>query len=389
MANPSDSFDPHTHVWSSFIQSTYPIPCFIYGRGNAGSSGTYDGNLLVFKPYFLTPRTLMPHSSNIDSVQRNLSTCLLGRSYPTLLVLGPIGTQSLFAEEGELGPATAGKETGVPFVISTVASRSMEDVAEALTLSLLQQAKDLKYTALVVTINNFTVGWCSRDISRTFSPHLSGIGCKVGRGDPTFMKKLGLPPDMHNQPPFPFDYLGLRKKLVDEDEKAVQEAAISMAWAQEILGGAGWLQKQWEGPLILKGVLHTEDAECAIENGIDGIIVSNHGGRQIDGEIATMDTLSDIVASSVVCAAQADGVFTVFLDSGVRTGTDVLKAIALGADAVFLGRAYLWASCVGGKDGVKQLIHQTMAEIDVTLGLLGYMSLDELRGCKLVLRVLK
>ncbi|KAJ7880381.1 FMN-dependent dehydrogenase, partial [Mycena olivaceomarginata] len=111
------------------------------------------------------------------------------------------------------------------------------------------------------------------------------------------------------------------------------------------------------------------------------------GGRQIDGEIATMDALSDIVASSVVRAAQADGAFTVFLDSGVRTGTDVLKAVALSADAV--GRAYLWASCVGGKDGVKQLIHQTMAEINITLGLLGYTSLDELRGCKSVLRVLK
>ncbi|KAJ7355646.1 oxidoreductase [Mycena albidolilacea] len=440
MANPSDSFDPRTHVWSSFIQSTYltrqpPQPlgtilpdeieakakeklkdhpaCFIYGRGNAGSGGTYDGNLLAFKRYFLTPRALMPHSSNMDSAQRNLSTRLLGRSYPTPLVLGPIGTQSLFAEEGELGPATAGKETGVPFVISTVASRSMEDVAEAnggaerwfqlywprteaLTLSLLQRAKDLKYTALVVTIDNFAVGWRAHDISGTFSPHLSGIGCEVGRGDPTFMNKLGLPPDTHNQPPFPFDYLGLRKKLVDQDEKAVQEAAIGMAWAQEVCSGRyrswedlAWLRKQWEGPLILKGVLRAEDAERAVENGVDGIVVSNHGGRQIDGEIATMDALSDIVASSVVRAAQADGAFTVFLDSGVRTGTDVLKAVALGADAVFLGRAYLWASCVGGKDGVKQLIHQTMAEIDVTLGLLGYTSLDELRGCKSVLRVLK
>jgi isopentenyl diphosphate isomerase/L-lactate dehydrogenase-like FMN-dependent dehydrogenase len=117
-----------------------------------------------------------------------------------------------------------------------------------------------------------------------------------------------------------------------------------------------------------------------------------------------MDALRDIVASSIVHAAQADGAFTIFLDSGVRTGTDVLKAVALGADAVFcallplpslasfkrlaVGRAYLWASCVGGKDGVKQLIHQTMAEIDVTLGLLGYTSLDELRGCKSVVRVL-
>ncbi|KAJ7880389.1 S-2-hydroxy-acid oxidase [Mycena olivaceomarginata] len=101
-----------------------------------------------------------------------------------------------------------------------------------------------------------------------------------------------------------------------------------------------------------------------------------------------MDALSDIVASSVVPAAQADGAFTVFLDSGVRTGTDVLKAVALGADALAVGRAYLWASCVGGKDGVKQLIHQTMAKIDVTLGLLGYTGLDELRGCKSVLRVL-
>ncbi|KAJ7860480.1 FMN-dependent dehydrogenase [Mycena olivaceomarginata] len=338
----------------------------------------------------------MSHSSNMDSAQGNFSTCLLGRSYPTPLVLGPIGTQFLFAEEGELSPVTAGKETGVPFVISTVASRSMEDVAEAngsterwfqlywyaLTLSLLQRAKDLKYTALVVTIDKFAVGWRAHNISGTFSSHLSGIGCEVGWGDPAFMNKLGLPPNMHNQPPFPFNYLGLRKKLVDEDEKALQEAAISMAWAQEVCSGRyrswedlAWLRKQWEGLLILKGVLmqntqlRTELMESLCEPTL------HLGGRQIDGEITTMDVLSDIVASSIVCAAQADGVFTVFLNSGVRTETDILKAVALGADTVF---SYLWASCVGGKDSVKQLIHQTMAEINITLELLGYMSLDEL-----------
>ncbi|KAJ7355642.1 oxidoreductase [Mycena albidolilacea] len=393
MANPSDSFNPR--IWSSFIQSTY-----------------------------LTRQPPQPLGTILaDEIETKAKEKLKDHPvlYPMPLVLGPIGTQSLFAEEGELGPAMAGKETGVPFIISTVASRSMEDVAEAngsaerwprteaLTLSLLQRAKDLKYMyrisgdhrqlrrrlACTRHQRDHTGSGLKRHVS-AFSPHLSGIGCEVGRGDPTFMNKLGLPPDTHNQPPFPFDYLGLRKKLVDEDEKAVQEAAIGMAWAQEVCSGRyrswedlAWLRKQWEGPLILKGVLRAEDAERAVENGVDGIVVSNHGGRQIDGEIATMDALRDIVASSVVRAAQADGAFTVFLDSGVRTGTDVLKAVALGADAVFLGRAYLWASCVGGKDGVKQFIHQTMAEIDVTLGLLGYTSLDELRGCKSVLRVHK
>ncbi|KAJ7850008.1 oxidoreductase [Mycena olivaceomarginata] len=383
MANPSDSFGPRTHIWSSFIQSTSltrqpPKPLGIILPDEIEAKAEEK-----LQDHPGDPRIHLSHLSLLSdlSVLHLWSRKCWLRRYPTPLILGPIGTQSLFAEEGELGPATAGKETGVPFVISTVGSRSMEDVAEAngsaerwfqlywprteaLTLSLLQRAKDLKYTALVITIDNFAVGWRAHDISGTFSPHLSGIGCEVGRGDPTFMNKLGLPPDTHKQPPFPFDYFGLPKKLVDEDEKAVQEAAIGMAWAQA-------------------------DAERAIENGIDGIVVSNHGGRQIDGEIATMDAPSDIVASSVVRAAQADGAFTVFLDSGVCTGTDVLKAVALGADVVFLGRAYLWASCVEGKDGVKQLIHQTMAEIDVTLGLLGYTSLDELRGCKSVLRVLK
>ncbi|KAF8196867.1 oxidoreductase [Mycena galopus ATCC 62051] len=439
MSDDSDNFDPRTHVWSSFIQSTFltrqpPQPlgtllpaeieakakeklkdypaCFTYGRGNAGSGGTYDANLLAFKRYSLVPRALFIHQPpNLDSMQRDLSTRLLGRTYATPLVLGPIGTQSLFSEEAELGPAGAGKETGVPFVLSTVGSRSMEDVAEAnrtgerwfqlywprteaITLSLLQRAKKLNYTALVLTVDNVSVGWRAHDISGTFSPHALGVGAEVGRGDPTFMNMLGFPPNTHNQPPFPFDHTGLRKKLVDGEDKAVREATIGMAWAQEVCSGLyrswedlKWLRKQWDGPLIIKGVLRVEDAERALENGVDGIVVSNHGGRQIDGEIATMDALAEIMSSALVRTAQADGKFTVFLDSGVRTGTDVLKAVALGANAVFLGRAYLWAACVGGKNGVKQLIHQTMAEIDVTLGLLGYTSLDELRGCKSVLRL--
>ncbi|KAJ7830050.1 FMN-dependent dehydrogenase-domain-containing protein [Mycena olivaceomarginata] len=291
------------------------------------------------------------------------------------------GAQALFCRHAQVLTAGAGSEA---------LART-----EALTLSLLQRVKDLKYTALVVTIDNFAPYWFwTEETHLSILPHLSSIGREVERSDPMFMNKLGLPPHTHNQPPFPFDYLGLRKKLVDQDEKAVQEATIGMAWAQEVCLGQyrswedlAWLRKQWEGPLILKGVLRTEDAEHAIENRIDRIVVSNHGGRQIDGEIATMDALSDIVASSVVRAAQAGGAFTVFLDSGVCTGTDVLKAVALGSDA--------WAEhtsgppVLGARTVVKQLIHQTMAEIDITLGLLGYTSLDELRGCKLVLRVLK
>ncbi|KAJ7272593.1 oxidoreductase [Mycena haematopus] len=432
-----DSFDPHNHVWSTFIQSTlaarqppqplgtvlpvqieekakdklkdYPA-CFAYGRGNAGSGGTYDANLLAFKRYSLVPRILIDYSADLDFTQRNLTTRLLRRTYATPLVLGPIGTQSLFAEDAELSPAIAGKATGVPFVLSTVATRSMEDVATAngdgerwfqlywprtedITLSLLQRAKKLQYTALVVTVDNFSVGWRAHDIGGAFSPHLAGVGCEVGRGDPVFMSSIGAPVDTHNQPAFPFDHLRLSKKLVDGDDKALQEAAIGMAWAKEVCSGRyrswediKWLRNHWEGPIIIKGVLRVEDAELALDNGVDGIVVSNHGGRQIDGEITTMDALADIRTSSLVRTAQAEGNFTVFLDSGVRTGTDVLKAVALGADAVFLARAYLWASCVGGTDGVGQLIHQTMAEIDVTLGLLGYTSLDDLRGCKSVLR---
>ncbi|KAJ6485783.1 oxidoreductase [Mycena sanguinolenta] len=436
MSDDSD-FDPYTHVWSSFILSTLvtrqpPQPLgtvlpneieakakeklknypesFAYGRGNAGSGATYDANLLAFKRYSLVPRALVSHSPDLESMQRTLTTRLLGRTYATPLVLGPIGTQSLFAEDAELSPAMAGKATGVPFVLSTVATRSMEDVAEAngdgerwfqlywprteeITLSLLQRAKKLKYTALVVTVDNFSVGWRTHDIAGAFSPHLLGVGCEVGRGDPVFMSNLGRPVNTHNQPPFPFEHLNLSKKLADGDENVQQEAAIGMAWGLEACSGRyrsweelKWLRDHWEGPLILKGILRVEDAERALDNGVDGIVVSNHGGRQIDGEITTMDALADIMGSSLVRTAQAKGKFTVFLDSGVRTGTDVLKAIALGADAVFLGRAYLWASCVAGKEGVKQLIHQTMAEIDVTLALLGYTSLDEVRGRKSVLR---
>ncbi|KIY67406.1 oxidoreductase [Cylindrobasidium torrendii FP15055 ss-10] len=375
----------------------YP-EAFMYGRGNAGSGGTYDANLEAFKRYTLVPKVLAP--VNLRSVEATL----LGKRYPTPLVLGPIGTQCIFAEEGELAPARAGRATSIPFALSTVASRSMEDVAEAngpngerwfqlywprsddITLSLLSRAKALGYTTLVVTLDNNAVGWRTHDLNATFAPQLHGVGVEVGRSDPVFMSTLDLPADPHNQPAYPYDYRMHDVLLANADLNQMRETRIGLGWVQEVCSGKyrswedlKWLQSHWDGPIVLKGILRTSDAETALSLGISGIVVSNHGGRQIDGCIPTMDALASIVARPQIRRAQSEGKFTVFLDSGIRTGTDILKAIALGAQGIFLGRVYLWASAVGGQAGIEQVIRQLMAEVDITLGLLGYNSLDELR----------
>ncbi|KAF9032702.1 oxidoreductase, partial [Hymenopellis radicata] len=372
--------------------------CFEYARGNAGSESTFDANIKAFQRYRIIPRMM------VDTTHRNLEATILGVRYPTPLVIGPIGTQALFTEEGELAPARAGRVLGVPFVLSSVASRSIEDVAEAngnghrffqlywpksddITLSLLKRAKDNGYSALVVTLDNFSIGWRTHDINATFAPPLHGYGNEVGRSDPVFMAKLGLKPVTNHRPSFPYEYKKLDALLQQGDAHQAHEAKVGMGWVAEVCSGhyRSWdalrlLRDNWTGPIVLKGILKASDAEKALEYGIDGIVVSNHGGRQVDGAIPSLYALVDIMQSPKVVAAQKAGTLSVLLDSGVRTGSDIIKALALGAQGVFLGRAYLWGSIIAGQEGVEQVLRQTMADLDVTLGLIGYQSLDDVRA---------
>jgi isopentenyl diphosphate isomerase/L-lactate dehydrogenase-like FMN-dependent dehydrogenase len=246
-------------------------------------------------------------------------------------------------------------------VLSTVSSYSLEEVAQTgggpkwfqlywprdkeVAASLIARAKAAGFSALVVTLDTFILAWRPRDLSRGYLPFLSRQGLANYESDPAFLAGL--------------------EKSPDEDP-----TSVVLRW-QSMFGDPSkkwddlvWLREQWDGPIVLKGVLHPEDARKAADAGIDGVLVSNHGGRQIDGEIASLDALPGIVD------AVGDRM-TVLLDSGVRTGSDVIKALALGAKAVFIGRSYIYGLGLEGEDGVRHVLRALLAELELSMALAG------------------
>jgi len=217
-------------------------------------------------------------------------------------------------------------------------------------------------------------------------PFLHGLGTSVGFADPVFMKRYNLELD-HTHPDFPYTPDVFDQKLKEGDPKATHIAKIAFEWMKEISSGVfhtwedvAFLRKHWEGPLVLKGIQCPEDAKHAIKAGADGIVVSNHGGRQVDGAIGSLDALALIMKDPEVVKVQQEGKLTVFFDSGVRTGSDMIKAVALGANAVLLGRPYVYGLALGGQAGVEAVIRSILADMDVTMGLSGNYSVDEMRG---------
>ena len=341
-----------------------PAP-FDYIAGGAGSESTIRANAEAFERRRLRPRMLRGNR------ERDLSVTVLGTSSPAPFLLAPVGVLSIAHKEGELAVARASAATEVPMILSSAASHSIEEVAEAMgdaarwfqlywvndrdvAASLVGRAEASGYGAVVVTVDTPMLGWRERDLSKAYLPFLSGEGCAQFFSDPVFRSRLERPPE--------------------EDTLAAAAAMLAtfpnldLTWED-----LDWLRGQTELPLLVKGVLAGEDALLAFEHGADGVIVSNHGGRQVDGSVATLDALVEVRA-----AVGADAV--VLMDGGIRRGADVLKALALGADAVLLGRPYAYGLAVGGQDGVEAVIRHLMADTDLTLALLGAESaggLDE------------
>jgi isopentenyl diphosphate isomerase/L-lactate dehydrogenase-like FMN-dependent dehydrogenase len=247
-------------------------------------------------------------------------------------------------------------------VLSSAASHSIEEVAHAMgdaprwfqlywvndrevTASLVQRAEAAGYGAVVVTVDTLTLGWRPRDLRKAYLPFVTGEGCAQFFSDPVFRSRLERPP-----------------------EEDVIAAAVTMLGTFGNLGltwdDLAWLRERTTLPLLVKGVLTEEDALRARESGIEGVVVSNHGGRQVDGSVAALDALVEVRE-----ALGREAV--VLMDSGIRTGADVLKALALGADAVLLGRPYAYGLAVGGQEGVEMVIRHLMAETDLTLALAG------------------
>jgi len=371
---------------------------FMYASGSAGTGSTYQANRQAFEKYGIIPRML------VNATTRSLETKIFGVTHSSPVFIAPIGVQAIFHPEAELNPAKAAKALGVPFILSTAASRTIEEVAEAngdgyrwfqlywprtndVTLSLLKRAKENNYKALVVTLDTMSLGWRPHDLETAYIPFVHGWGTQVGKSDPVFMARYGKQHVTDERPDFPYIPTSVEKAILDGDQKYREAAFFGMEWLKEANSGLyrDWddlkfLRDNWEGPLLLKGIQSVHDAEKALEYGVDGIIVSNHGGRQVDGAIPSLLALEMIMKSPKIKAAQQSEKLSILFDSGIRTGSDIIKALALGAQAVLLGRPWLYGSIVGGQAGVEQVLRHTLADLDNTLGLAGFTSLSEIQG---------
>jgi len=334
---------------------------FGYVAGSAGTESTARANRAAFDRWRIVPRFLR------DVSDRDLSVDILGTPFPAPVALAPVGVQGIVHEQAELAVARAAAALGMPMVLSTVSSYTLEDVMAAgdgpkwfqlywprekeVAASLIARAKAAGYRALVVTLDTFILAWRPRDLSRGYLPFLHRMGLANYEADPAFLAGL--------------------EKAPDEDPGSSVLRWMSMfgdpakTWDDLV-----WLREQWEGPILLKGVLHPDDARRAHDAGIEGVIVSNHGGRQIDGEIPSLEALPDVVE------AVGDRM-TVLFDSGIRTGSDVMKALALGAQAVLVGRPYVYGLGLGGEDGVRHVLRSLLAELDLSMALSGCSSLAD------------
>jgi lactate 2-monooxygenase len=334
-----------------------------YVFAGAGGEDTMRANRAAFERRRIVPRMLR------DVAERDLSTTLLGTAMPAPLMLAPIGVQKVLHPDGELATARAAAALAVPMIASTASHFTLEEIAEAggeaprwfqlywpndrdLAASLAQRAEAAGYGAIVLTVDTFVPGWKPRDLQQAWLPFLNGMGVANYFQDPVFRAGLERPPE-EDQGAATGHFLGL-------------QANPALSWDD-----LAWLREQTALPLVVKGIQHVEDAREAMRRGLDGIVVSNHGGRQVDGAVASLDALPPI-------AEAAGGELAILFDSGVRGGGDVLKALALGADAVCLGRPYAWGLALEGQQGVETVLKMILAELDLTMALCGYTSPDQL-----------
>ncbi|RAL11044.1 lactate 2-monooxygenase [Aspergillus homomorphus CBS 101889] len=343
------------------------IRSFNYIAGGAGEKATMDRNRLAFRQWKIVPRMLKQMEN------QDISVNLFGEKYPNPSLVAPVRVQSIFHEDKETGLAEVCGQTGVPYILSTASSSSIEDVAKAngdgkrwfqlywpmdddITLSLLKRAKENGFGVLMITLDTWSLAWRPADLDNAYIPFIKGIGNEIGFTDPVF-----------------------RAKYEKESGSKVEDDILgaSKSWSSQVFSGVphtwdqvAFLRKNWDDPLLLKGIQHLEDAKLALEAGCDGIVVSNHGGRQVDGAIGSLEVLPEIV--------DAVGVkMTILFDSGIRTGADVIKALCLGAKAVLIGRPIIYGLAIDGKKGAELVMRGLLADVWQNMGLSGIRSVAE------------
>lgn len=369
-----------------------------YVAGGAGREATMDANRAAFDRWRIVPRVLR------NAEQRDLSVELFGRRHPTPLLLAPIGALEIVHREADLAVGRAAAAAGVPYIFSNQASFPMEQVAAAMgdaprwfqlywnrsnavTASLVRRAEACGCGAIVLTLDTTMLGWRPRDLDLGSLPFMRGQGIAQYTSDPVFLAELAQVGEAPAAAKPPLNLATLATALAQKANfpggllrnlaSGAPRAAVLRFMTTYSRPSLQWdelpfLRAQTKLPILLKGVLHPDDARKAVEAGIDGLIVSNHGGRQIDGEIASLEALPAVIGA-------VNGRIPVLLDSGVRGGADVFKALALGATAVCLGRPYAYGLAVAGERGVADVLANVLAEFDLTMGLAGCVSVAGIR----------
>ncbi|KAF2434257.1 oxidoreductase [Tothia fuscella] len=339
---------------------------FNFLAGGSGERATVDANRLAFQQWKIVPRMLR------GSEPRDLSITLFGKKYPTPIMIAPIGFQNIFHKDAETGVAGVASELGIPYVMSMNSYSTVEEVGTAsknndrwfqlywppsdyMTIQILERAKAAGFNVLVVTLDAFTLGWRPWDLDEGYMP------ANMPRFPNTTPTKVPNGTVVRDVPPPPAG-------------NGTGDAS-PFKWDQYFSPPPSWdrlkfLRQHWPGPILLKGIQHPDDAEQALTAGMNGIIVSNHGGRQADGGIGSLDALPEIVEA-------VGGKMTVLFDSGVRTGADVIKALSLGANGVLIGRPWAYGLGIGGKEGAKAVLRGILAQVEINMSIAGIKSVKE------------
>lgn len=370
-----------------------------YVAGSAGQERTARANLDAFGRWEIVPRMLRDVSS------RDMSTAVLGQQLAAPILFAPIGALEMVDPKADLAVAAAARDLGLPMVISTQASWPMEQTAavlgacgrwyqlywpgdDRLCESLVRRAEAIGASALVLTLDTDYLGWRVRDLDLGWLPFAHGMGIAQYTSDPVFAE-LVRAQAAEPRPPQPRPTLAALGTLLRQARhypgstwanlrsplaRSAPETFIrlfsrpSLRW-QDLQ----WLRSRTSVPLVLKGIQSPDDARLAVEHGVDAVVVSNHGGRQVDGAVASLDALPGVVSA-------IDGRIPVLFDSGIRSGADVFIALGLGASAVLVGRPWVYGLAVAGQEGVREVMRNLVAELDLTMALTGCTSIAEITG---------